>query len=135
VLGSLSVFLFMDQIRDEVEAQALADGQVINESALDAAVGLGLVFALVSGLINAGLWAWMAVMNGKGRSWARIVATVLAALGIVFGLIGLLGAGLGGATAVTAPDVVRQIITLGLAIGITALLWNRKNATYYLANS
>jgi hypothetical protein len=135
VLGSLSAFLFVDQIREEVEAQALEDGQVVNETALDAAVTFGLVFALVSGLLTAGLWVWMAVMNGKGRSWARIVATVFASLGIVFGLIGLLGAGLGGAGPVTAPDVVRQIITLGLAIGTTVLLWSKQNATYYLANS
>jgi hypothetical protein len=134
-LGSLSVVLFAGQIREQIEDQAIAEGRIVSESTLDAAVSVGVVFGVATGLITAGLWAWMAVMNGKGRSWARIVATVFATLGILFGLIGLLGAGLGGTTAVTAPDVVRQIITLGLAVGTTALLWSKQNADYFRANS
>ena len=30
---------------------------------------------------------------------------------------------------------MQNLITMGLAIGITALLWSKQNADYYLANS
>jgi hypothetical protein len=134
-LGALSSVLFADQAREQAEEQLLADGQVVSESTLDAAVTIGIAFAVVIGLLYAGLWVWMAVKNGAGRSWARIVATVFAALGILFSLFGLLGAGLGGATGTTAPGIVQNLVTLGLAIGATVLMWNRQNALYYQANS
>jgi hypothetical protein len=35
-----------------------------------------LIFAII-GIIGVLLWAWMAWANGRGRGWARIVATVL----------------------------------------------------------
>jgi hypothetical protein len=131
VLGSLSSFLFMDQVRDDDEEQLMADGQVVSESTLDAAVTVGLVVGFVVALVTAALWAWMAVANGKGRSWARIVATVFASLGVLFGLLGLVGAGLGGTTGTSVPGLVQNLITMGLAVGITALLWSGKNADFY----
>ncbi len=36
-----------------------------------------ITLAIVSGLVVAALWLWMARANGQGRNWARILATVL----------------------------------------------------------
>ena len=36
-----------------------------------------LTLEIVLGLVAAALWLWMARANGHGRSWARILATVL----------------------------------------------------------
>ena len=38
---------------------------------------------VVVGLIGVGLWLWMAWANGRGRSWARIVAAILFGLNTV----------------------------------------------------
>ena len=74
-----------DSLRDQI-----ADNQPeLTADELDVAVAVGTAFAVIIGLISVGLWIWMAVMNRKGRSWARVVATVLGGLNIVFTLIGL----------------------------------------------
>ena len=36
----------------------------------------GVITSIIGGLIAIGLWLWMAWANGRGRSWARIVAAV-----------------------------------------------------------
>ncbi len=36
-----------------------------------------ITLAIVSGLVVAALWLWMARANGQGRNWARILATAL----------------------------------------------------------
>jgi hypothetical protein len=46
-----------------------------------------VVGVAIAGLVCAGLWIWMAVMNAKGRNWARIVATVFGALYISSGVL------------------------------------------------
>ena len=36
----------------------------------------GVITSIIGGLLAIGLWLWMAQANGRGRSWARIVAAV-----------------------------------------------------------
>ena len=36
----------------------------------------GVITSIIGGLLAIGLWLWMARANGRGRSWARIVAAV-----------------------------------------------------------
>ena len=36
-----------------------------------------MAFAVVIGILAVGLWIWMARANAKGRTWARVVASVL----------------------------------------------------------
>src|SRR3954463_12967548 len=39
--------------------------------------------ALIGGAVVCGLWLWMAWANGRGRNWARIVATVFGCIAAV----------------------------------------------------
>ena len=55
-----------------------------------------VVGSVVIGVISIGLWVWMALMNKAGKSWARIVATVLFGLDTLFLLFGVARAGAGG---------------------------------------
>ena len=92
----------------------------------------------VFGLIAIGLWIWMAVMNGKGRNWARIIATVLGALslaGSLSSVANLAGnAALGGATMpMSAGSTVLAIIDPLLVIAILVLLWVRPSSAYFNA--
>ena len=43
-----------------------------------------IVGSVAIGVISIGLWLWMALMNKAGKSWARIVATVLFGLDTLF---------------------------------------------------
>jgi hypothetical protein len=113
-----------DSLRDEVadNAPELSGDQV------DTLVAWGTALPVIIGLISVGLWIWMAVMNRKGRSWARIVATVLGGLNIVLTLIGLL-------TQNTGIGTVVNLITIALAAAILWLLYRPESSAYYAAMS
>jgi hypothetical protein len=67
----------------------------------------------------------MAVKNGQGRSWARVVATVLGALNILFTLFGLVG------ETATSLTVVMSLISLALAGVILFLLFRPESSRFY----
>jgi hypothetical protein len=71
----------------------------------------------------------MAWKNGQGRSWARIVATVLGAINVLFTLFGFTQPGM---TVVTATIGVVNLI---LAVVIVILLWRPESSSYYAAVS
>jgi hypothetical protein len=79
-------------------------------------------------VISVGLWAWMALTNKAGKSWARIVATVLFGLNT---LSLLLGAASAGATAGILVSVLTWLIGLGAVI----YLWRRDASEYFTAQS
>jgi hypothetical protein len=85
-----------------------------------------VVSTTITALIAIGLWIWMAMANKAGKSWARIVSTVLFAFNTVFLLLGL----------------IRPHASLGLAasglvwlagLGATILIWRRESGPYYAA--
>jgi hypothetical protein len=73
-------------------------------------------------LISVALWIWMAWANGRGRPWARIVASVLFGLNTIFLLFGISRAGT--STLFTG---------LGWLIGLVAIimLWRRDSSAYF----
>ena len=95
---------------------------------IHAAQVAAIAVAVVIGAIAIGLWLWMAWANGKGKSWARIVATVL------FGLntIDLL-------TLITRPHSVISLIFALLVwlagLGAIYFLWQRESSAYFQAMS
>jgi hypothetical protein len=76
------------------------------------------VFVLVVGVL---LWVWMAWANGRGRSWARIMASVFFGLNTIYLVLSVSRAGL-------------SVIFVGLGwllgLGAIVLLW-RKESSYY----
>jgi hypothetical protein len=85
--------------------------------------GFIVVLAVVSGIIGIALWLWMAQMTGKGRSWARIVSTVL------FGLdtLDMLGV-------LREPKtftVIFPIFTWLVGLGAIVFLWQRTSSEYF----
>jgi hypothetical protein len=87
-----------------------------------------VVGSVAIGLISIGLWVWMALMNKAGKSWARIIATVLFGLDTLFLLLGLARAG---AAAGTLVSIVTWLIGLGAVI----FLWRRDSSEYFTAVS
>jgi hypothetical protein len=87
-----------------------------------------VVGSVAIGLISIGLWVWMALMSKAGKSWARIVATVLFGLDTLFLLLGLARAG---AAAGTLVSIVTWLIGLGAVI----FLWRRDSSEYFTAVS
>jgi hypothetical protein len=79
---------------------------------------------IVTGLLSAALWLWMAQACKAGKGWARIVSTVLFAIGMINLIAGAAAPG-GGAT--------RLYGILVWLIGLAAiiLLWQRPSSDYF----
>lgn len=128
LLGLVLVFFMGDAMREAVETSMQDTGTEMTPEAVDAAVAVGTVFAVVMALIGVALWLWMAHMNGKGRGWARILATVF------FGLFALSSLA---SLAQPAPALSRVATLVQLALGavIVFLLWKKESSAYYDAMS
>ncbi|HTX27525.1 MAG TPA: hypothetical protein VME19_10955 [Streptosporangiaceae bacterium] len=80
--------------------------------------------AIISGLVGIGLWLWMARANGQGRSWARIVSTVLFGLATLdlFGVF---------SQPKTALDLVFPVVTWVIGAGAVFLLWRPDSTAFF----
>lgn len=127
LISAVYTFANLDSIVD----QALEDAGV-SETVDPDLVRSGAVIGAVIGLvISVGLYALLAVFIAKGASWARIVYTVLAALGIVFSVLGFLSGG-----AATAGPVLLTILGLvswALTVVVLLLLWKQESTAWFKA--
>ena len=117
------------------EQQPTYDPSAVDaERIADVMVPIIVVLAVVSGVVALGLWIWMAIVNAKGRGWARIVATVFGALAIASGLGTLANLGASTATGMqVAPgggSIVLSAVNLVLAVALIVLLWVRPTNEY-----
>ena len=132
--GLASLLQNRDDLRSQIRDQLESQGSEVSDAAVNTAMAVSFGAAIVFGLIYAGLWILMAVFNGRGKSWARIVATVLGGLNIVltiFGVIASSSAGMAGGIVAT----VFQVLIALLGIFILVLLWRRESSEYYAAMS
>ena len=87
-----------------------------------------LTVAVVVGLLGVGLWIWMARANLAGRTWARIVATVLFAINTIDLL-----------AAIVQPHSVVSLVLAVLVwlvgLGAIFMLWQRESSAYFQARS
>ncbi|MBS2966488.1 hypothetical protein KGA66_25835 [Actinocrinis puniceicyclus] len=102
---------------------------------VDNAVHAGIAIAAVFGLIEVGLWIWMAFANRSGKNWARITATVFFGISCL-SVLGLLAASAGG----SGPFSAAKASGIGVAIGIITwlvglaaviMLWNKQSSAYF----
>lgn len=121
-IGVLVTLTQIDAIRDQIED----DNPSLTPDELDTAVNIGVASAIVIGLVTIGLWIWMAATNGRGQSWARVVASVLGGLSIVSAFVGL-------ATGTTALGVVFSLLNVALAAVILFLLYRPESSRFYEA--
>ena len=75
-------------------------------------------------VILVALWVWMALTNKAGKSWARIVATVLFALNTLILLVDVSRAG-GSAAALVS------ILTWLIGLGAIIYLWRKDSSAYF----
>lgn len=124
-IGIVIGFTQTDAVREAIE-----DGSPeLTDSEVDTFVNVAVGFAVVVSLIGVGLWIWMAIMNGKGQSWARVVATVFGALNVGSTLIGLAQGG------TTTVSLIANLVSVALAAVILFLLYRPESSRYYEAKS
>ncbi|HVQ90058.1 MAG TPA: hypothetical protein VMU51_03390 [Mycobacteriales bacterium] len=119
IISTLVIFARLDTITDEVMARSSSD---LDRDSAKAAVVFGAVIALVVAVLLLGL----AVKVRQGRNWARIVAIVLAVLGILGGLAQF-------AQPYGGLIVLLGVVDLALAIATLALLVMPASNEYFKA--
>lgn len=121
LLSAIITFVMLDTLVDQaVEDAGLSTSGVDADAVRAGAIG-GAIFGLVIGV---GIMVLLAIFIKKGANWARIVFTVLAAIGIIFGIPGLFGSN-------PAILVVLSLISLGLSIATLFFLWKKESGPWF----
>lgn len=89
-----------------------------------ATVAIGVVISA----IGIGLWLLMAWANKAGRTWARIVASVLFGLNTLFLLLGF-------ARAHVSASIAFSLVVWLVGLGTIVLLWRKDSSEYFAAMS
>jgi hypothetical protein len=96
----------------------------VNQNAVNVGATFDATLTIVSGLVGTGLWLWMAHANRNGRSWARILSTVLfvvLTLGLVLSL-----------SSIPVPAARATALTQwALALAALVLLWVGPSSAYF----
>lgn len=110
--------------RDSLRDAIVESNEDLSASEVDSLVNMYYGVGAVMQVIAIALWLWMASANKKGRSWARVVATVLGGLNILFTLLNLTAGGFNLST-------IMNLVTLVLAAYILYLLYRPESGEYY----
>jgi len=112
VIGTLLSLLDTDAIRE------MAPSGTDPDTFATATVTTSVIITVISVIV----WLLLARFVGRGKGWARIVATVLAALGILLSLLTL------GGTAITT---VLGIIGLLVYVALIVVLWRKESTAFF----
>lgn len=131
LIGAIVGLTQVSTIRDTVRTQH----PEYSGTKLDSVVHAGIAVAVVIGLIEAGLWVWMAFANRSGKNWARIVATVFFGFSCL-GVLGLLASSSGGSgpfSTEKASGISVAIAIINWLVGLAAiiLVWNKQSSPYF----
>ncbi len=124
-LGVISLIINLATANSAKQAIEQAN-PALTPAQVNAAESIAIVFVVIFGLIGAGLWIWMALMNKRGRSWARILSTVffgVDTIGVLY-TISRPGAGAG--------NILSGLEWL-IGLGAIILIWQRVSTAYYNA--
>lgn len=123
LLGLIATVTLMGQMRQKVE-DASPD---LSHAQVDTAVHIGMISGIVGGIIGILIWIGMAIVIGRGKNWARIVAVVLTVINVLGTIFNLTQH-----NSLFANIV--QIISAVLAIVITVLLFRPDAKPFFAAN-
>jgi Protein kinase domain len=118
VVGAAAVYRTVQQI--------LATDPGVSPNTVHTVTAFNVSLAVLFGLAGTALWLWMAHANSRGRSWARVLSSVLfAVLTVTLPF-----------TFIQVSYVLPRITTLaqwGLAVAALVLLWVRPSSAYFAA--
>ncbi len=119
LVTTVITFVMLDSIVDQALEDAGLSSSVDTDSVRAGAIG----GAIVGVIIGVAIAALLAHFIGKGANWARIVYTVLAALGILFSVIGF----------GSQPVLLLLLSLVGLALTGATLyfLWQKDSNAWF----
>lgn len=120
VVNIVVALLTTGAIRDQVRASSPS----LDQSMVDAAVGVAIAMAVVFGLIGIGVWILLAFKVRAGKNWARIVTFVFAGLGLLGGLASFAQPG-------SVVSHLLAVVALAIDITLIVLLTRGPSAEYF----
>ena len=138
ILSIIATLTQANTIRSALETSNTTTAFSSND--INSLVTATLVFATVIGLVEVGLWVWMAFATKAGKNWARVLSTVffgLSATGTAFGtLYYFAGSSTGSSTTTFASSdtTLGQVASwLEFLAGLASilLLWNKQSTPYF----
>src|ERR1700761_1067891 len=116
-------------------AYSLVEGIIAHSATLTssapAAYNVGFVGgAVVEGLVQVGLWLWMAWKTGTGRGWARVLSTVFFGLLCVQFFVSLAVLAIGKSTGAPAVFIV-VLVEWGVGLAALIQLWQRESSEFF----
>lgn len=137
VVSAVITMTELSSVRDEVRDQLAG----LSDQAINMAMTFQTVGAIMGGVIDLGLWLWMAWKIKAGRHWARVLSSVFfgfAVLSALFGGINFHGqetAPDGRSVSISVhPSALAIVFTwVMVAVGLYALVmfWNKNNAAFF----
>ena len=115
IINTLLTLTQRDTIRD------MAPAGIDPDSFVTGAVVGSVIFTIISVV----LWVLLGVFTGRGKNWARIVATVLAVLGLLSSLTTF------ASDSSTTTNVVIAVISDVIYIALLVLLWRKESTAFF----
>ncbi|MGY0501137.1 hypothetical protein ACWZHB_21860 [Nocardia sp. FBN12] len=114
---------------DKTRSDALdASGGVLRGESLDLLVYASVGGAMVSAVVTAGLWVWMAFVCRAGKNWGRITGTVFFGINALFYVIGTVMAFV---TSTVGIALVFSTVTVAIGLAAVILLWNSMSSPFF----
>jgi hypothetical protein len=138
VVGTVLNLLLTDPGAPVADSGFGRANDTINDGTVQA---IGYSSAAFTVLLGVGLWLWMAWANGKGKAWARTLATVLGCMYGGFWVLGLAAVAILDAELGAQPRAARLI---GSSVGLVTLLvgsyalwlmYRPESSAFYAASS
>jgi hypothetical protein len=127
VLSIIATAVTANNIRPYIEKHIKEiNGKPVTAQQITSLVHFDVAAGIAVAVIGLALWLWMAWKNGQGRSWARIVSTVLFALYAIFFLLDAVRAGGSSAFA-----LITAVLTLLVGLGSVFFLWKPTSSAYF----
>jgi len=135
----VSIVVALTQI-DSIRSVLETGDPTADQTTINSLVTATIAVACVLGLVEVGLWIWMAFATKAGRNWARILSTVFFGLNAASAGIGTLtyfassSNGSSSTTFASSDTALGQVVgwlTFLAGLGAIILLWNKESSAYF----
>jgi hypothetical protein len=127
VLGVYVFYLEIDATNRKTFGADYATTDGLAQTGLMISMGAAIGFAV----LEVGLWVTMALTNRQGFRWARIIATLLASIGLLYAIFVIVTSAF--SETLTVPSIAYNILNEALAVAVVVMLWHPKSSSYYRA--
>lgn len=118
VLSTILSFVNLDEAA-RVAVEQDTTGTMTEDTARSGVILFSIAFLV----IGVGLYALLAIFLGKGKNWARLVYTGLAALFLLLGILGLFGEQ-------SAVALLLNLLQIAVTVATLYFLWQKESSAW-----